>query len=145
MSETELPLTCSLSKALAETRRPPRVVVVEDNRHDAEFAAETVAASGCHVTICTSGEQALSAVETEAVELMLLDLKLAGMSGATVLSEMHAQHPTIPVVILAGADSFHLLSGAVRNSVLVQYITKPLTVELMKIILAQHNLVPKCI
>ena len=61
-----------------------QVLVAEDDRDIGELIARYVQRNGWTVRLVTSGTEALSYAKEHAVDLLILDLMLPGMSGLDV-------------------------------------------------------------
>ncbi|MCA0406507.1 MAG: response regulator transcription factor [Proteobacteria bacterium] len=60
-----------------------------------------------HLTVVEAGtlEEATSALSSgQDIDLVLLDLKMPGVSGFSGLSFLRAQHPAVPVVVISGVE-----------------------------------------
>jgi CheY-like chemotaxis protein len=51
------------------------------------------------------------------VAAILCDLEMPGMSGASVIAHLHAQHPLIPIVVLSGAAPTQFLDAVGQQGV----------------------------
>jgi two-component system response regulator (stage 0 sporulation protein F) len=51
---------------------------------------------------CESGEEALEILKKETFDVVLLDIKLPGMSGLDVLKEVRQLYVKLPVVMITG-------------------------------------------
>ena len=115
--------------------RALEVLHVEDNEGDVAILKQVVKKAGfpVHLTSLQHGEQALAYLQQEGLyfqaprpDVVLLDLKLPGKDGLTVLTEIR-QNPAlkeIPVLILTSSDSSLDMSWAQRCNA-TQYIIKP--------------------
>ncbi|NIR15181.1 MAG: response regulator, partial [Desulfobacterales bacterium] len=72
---------------------------------------EKVVRDGCHrvltgrgheVLTAENGQVAMDLLGKDAVDIILLDLKMPVMSGEEVLEKTRAQYPEIPVIIITG-------------------------------------------
>lgn len=77
-----------------------------------------------------SGEAALSAMEEEAFDVVVTDMKMPGMNGAEFLRDVQARHPRCVRIVLSG----HADMEATMRSVAVshQFLAKPCDVETLK-------------
>lgn len=92
---------------------PIEVLLVEDNRDDAELTIRTLQKAKIHnrVSLATDGEQALAFLrgngDAPLPDLILLDLDLPKRDGHTVLEEIkhddRLRH--IPVIVVSGSSS----------------------------------------
>ena len=80
------------------------VLVVDDNRDAAESLSMLLRLLGAHVTIATSGPEALVVVGECKPAVVLLDLGMPGMDGYEVARRLRAdpQHRDVMIVALTG-------------------------------------------
>lgn len=107
------------------------ILLVEDNRTDAELVAEALKDSGLphRLDIATDGVEALEVLKTEQDKphIVLLDLNLPKKSGIEVLAEIKRDPNirAIPVVILTNSESRVDVVRCYDNHC-TSYIRKPL-------------------
>jgi PAS domain S-box-containing protein len=82
------------------------ILVVEDEEDIGRMIEETLARSGCRALRARTGLEALEMVRDRAdeVRLILLDLMLPQLSGASVHQVLKATVPQIPVVFVTGRE-----------------------------------------
>lgn len=104
---------------------PANLLVVEDELIVAESIREKLEGLGYRVTsIATNVEEALSAIEAEAPELVLVDIKLPGeQDGVDLAARLKSEH-ALPVVYLTAYSDTPLLLRA-RETTPFGYILKP--------------------
>ncbi len=97
-----------------------KILIVDDNQESLKLLLETLSAEGYDVRPADSGELALAAVTLNPPELILLDMRMPGMSGLEVCRKLKSQAETrdIPVIFLSASLDFEdrlegLESGAV--------------------------------
>lgn len=80
----------------------PRVLVVEDEKDIAALVAYQLTRAGYRVETSHSGDEALTSVNREIPDLVILDRMLPGISGDDVLKALRADNATsrIPVLLL---------------------------------------------
>ncbi len=76
-----------------------RILVVEDEESQQLLYQEEISDMGYQVEIATTGEQALEKVKKNRPDLVILDIKLPGISGLETLRTMLNDNPEIPVII----------------------------------------------
>ena len=81
---------------------PLRVLVVEDEHGVLEALEDFVRELGCQSMGARTAEEALRLVESESVDVVLLDLRLPGMSGLEFLRLRAVRDRGIPVVVISG-------------------------------------------
>lgn len=107
------------------SRRPRRVLVVEDEVVLRMSTTDMLEQLGCFVSGVGSGEQALELLTRGgAFDLLLTDLGLPGMSGEELASEVRRRFPTLPVVIASGYGRSGAQAAGMQAEGL-QFISKP--------------------
>ena len=83
------------------------VLVVDDNRDLGMLTSEMLVERGFRVNISFDGESALAKVKKHSFDLMLLDYKLPGITGITVLEKSHQIRPNLKTIMISafGDDS----------------------------------------
>ncbi|CAA7622697.1 Response regulator consisting of a CheY-like receiver domain and a winged-helix DNA-binding domain (fragment) [Candidatus Terasakiella magnetica] len=88
-----------------------RVLIVDDNRGDAQLEKLALAEQGfeCTITTADSGEHALELLrgaDAGSIDVVLLDGNLNGISGLETLQAMKADEKlkSIPIVIVSGSS-----------------------------------------
>lgn len=107
--------------------QPLRLLLVEDNTHDAVVFRRAFQQSDVphQISECYRGEQALDLLllNPSAFDLVVVDYKLPGMTGLDLCRELIRQQFPLPVVILTGAGTEHLAVEALKAGV-ADYIIK---------------------
>ncbi len=81
---------------------PPHILVVDDDPQIRALLEEYLAASGLRVSAsAASGEQMSQILTDEAIDLVVLDLRLAGEDGMAIARSLRDQS-AIPIVMLTG-------------------------------------------
>jgi signal transduction histidine kinase len=106
---------------------PARILIVDDERRNSELLRVMLAPEGYLLQTAGSGEMALTMVDQEAPDLILLDVMMPGMDGYQVVGKIKANPATnnIPVIMLTALDD--------RNSRMLglsagaeDFLTKPI-------------------
>jgi DNA-binding response OmpR family regulator len=79
------------------------ILIAEDDRAIAALLIEVLAEEDYMVQTVASGTDALAALQSDRLDLALLDLDLPGMSGREVLSAASAQQLDVPIVIMTAS------------------------------------------
>ncbi|HQT52067.1 MAG: response regulator [Phenylobacterium sp.] len=113
-----------------------RVLLVEDNAINALLARTLLAREGCKVDHAGGGEDAMAALKVGRYDLILMDMRMPGMSGLDATRALRASGLDTPVVALtanAFEDDRHACLAAGMNDFLV----KPLAPDALRGILAR--------
>jgi DNA-binding NarL/FixJ family response regulator len=62
-----------------------------------------------------SGDEVVGLVERQQPDVVLLDLRMPGTSGLTVLDDLRERHPNVKVVVLSGVDEPQVIEAALRR------------------------------
>ncbi len=81
--------------------------------------------AGYRVLTATSGEEALTLLEKEAVDLIVSDMRMPGMNGAQVLAAVRARWPETVRILLTGYADMSSTIEAINSGQLHRYIAKP--------------------
>ena len=106
----------------------PRVLLVDDEADFLESLGQRLALRGLPVVTAASGPRALEIINTEEVDVVVLDVRMPGMDGIECLRRIKEGHPHIEVVMLTGhADLESSLEG--MRFGFFDYLTKPVRLE----------------
>ncbi|RJP93761.1 MAG: response regulator [Desulfobacteraceae bacterium] len=84
---------------------PSKILLVDDEREFVQTLSERLIMRDMGSAVAYDGESALSMVDEEEPEVMILDLKMPGIDGIEVLRQVKATRPGIEVIILTGHGS----------------------------------------
>ncbi len=107
---------------------PMRVLVVEDDPLVRHACAEIARDRGYSVDTADSVPSAKLALKRASVDLVLLDLKLPGGGGLTVLEELREAHPRTEAVVMTAFASVNSAVEAMRTGA-GDYLAKPFSLE----------------
>ncbi len=105
-----------------------RILVVDDEPAIRFFLNEELAQAGYTVFTAASGEEVLAFLETEPVDLILLDLKMEGLDGIQVMKEVAREKPSPVVIILTAYASLESAIETLRHGG-HDYLLKPCRTE----------------
>jgi DNA-binding response OmpR family regulator len=104
-----------------------RILLVEDEEHLARGLAFNLEAEGYKVEVTERGESALERLSdpgAPAIDLVVLDVMLPGLSGFDVVRKLRADENRVPVLLLTARDA----SGDIVRGLDLgadDYLTKP--------------------
>jgi len=75
------------------------ILVVDDEQHICQLYKGELEDEGYHVTVANSGTEALSAVEQQPPDLIVLDIQMPGMDGIETLEKLLGRDKGIPVIL----------------------------------------------
>ena len=104
-----------------------RVLLVEDNPINQKVARWTLEQLGCIVSVASDGQAALSQIETDEVDLIIMDCEMPGMNGYQVTERIRANETdrnSLPIIALTA----HATRGARERCLdagMNDYLAKP--------------------
>jgi FixJ family two-component response regulator len=84
------------------TKQPGRVMVVDDEPHVREFLRDFLISLRYEVAAFATGRQLLDAVPTFQPDVIVIDMRMPGLSGAEVLAALRRAGVTVPVILVSG-------------------------------------------
>jgi DNA-binding NtrC family response regulator len=79
-----------------------RVLLVDDEESYLETAAKIFRRKGVDVELCSIGKDVVAILKEKKCQVVVLDLKMPGMTGQEVLREIKGSLPAVQVIILTG-------------------------------------------
>jgi DNA-binding response OmpR family regulator len=120
--------------------RRPKILCIDDEEGIRRFVQEALAEQ-CEVCVAADGPDGLRQARWWRPDLILLDLRLPGLNGLTVLARLKAHEETsaIPVIIVSGqGDSTMLLDG--QRAGAADHVIKPFDMEALQQVIRRHLL-----
>src|SRR6266481_5926174 len=106
------------------TRKPARILVVDDDESVVHLMQEYFVRAGYRVDFAQHGGDALTLVQHDPPDVVLLDITMPGMNGVEVLERIVALHAALPVIIVT-ARSDKALAQQTRALGAFELVTKP--------------------
>jgi two-component system OmpR family response regulator len=108
--------------------RDATVLVVDDEEFIRDLVASSLRLAGFTARAVSDGSQALAALEHDAPDLVVLDVRLPGIDGFEVCRRLRAAGRDVPVIFLTARDTPEdRLSGFTKGG--DDYVTKPFSLE----------------
>lgn len=117
---------------------PSKILLVDDEREFVQTLSERLIMRDMGSVVAYDGESALSMVDDEEPEVMILDLKMPGIDGIEVLRKVKATRPDIEVIILTGHGSEADREICMQLGAFA-YIHKPVDINILSETLKKAN------
>lgn len=101
-----------------------KILVVDDEEVVRLSHIRTLASVHCNVEVVRDGKEALLVMEQRPADVVLLDLRMPGMDGMSVLKMIKQRWPETEVVIITGYPNVDTAKEAVRLGA-YDYLAKP--------------------
>ncbi|WP_303799663.1 response regulator transcription factor [Ruminococcus flavefaciens] len=83
-----------------------RVLIIEDEMDTAQPVKDALALESIDADIACNGEKGIDLFTQNNYDLVLLDLKMPGMSGEDVLSQIRKEDPYVDVIVYTNYSEF---------------------------------------
>ncbi len=110
------------------------ILVVDDDEQMQFFLREALERQGYAVVVKGSAEDALDSLKTDNFDLMLLDVRLPGMSGLAAVEEILKIDAKIPIIVMTAHGTRDSAIEAMRRGA-YDYFTKPFRLDEMEIVI----------
>ncbi len=102
----------------------PQVLIVEDDRDLREALVTTLELGKFRVCEAGSGEQALARLADGAVDMVVSDVNMPGISGHELLAEIQRQYPGLPTLLITAYGQISHAVSAMQAGA-ADYLVKP--------------------
>jgi len=105
-----------------------KVLFVDDEIDFLETLLKRMKKRGVDVTGVGSGEDALSFLDTNQVDVVVLDVRMPGMDGIETLREIKRRHPLVEVIMLTGHANLEVAIEGMELGAF-DYLMKPMDID----------------
>ena len=113
-------------------QKPLHILVVDDDPGHLTALKTIIKSWGYTVSLADDGTQAVENVKERPFDLILMDVRMAQMSGIEALKEIKKYNPSIPILIMTAYSSVDSAVEALKAGA-YDYLTKPLDFEVLKL------------
>jgi DNA-binding NtrC family response regulator len=101
-----------------------KILVVDDEEVVRLCLVRTLSGERCNVQVVTNGQEALRMMEQHPFDVVLLDIRMPGLDGMTVLKTIKQKWPDSEVIIITGYPEVEAAKKAVTLGA-YDYLAKP--------------------
>lgn len=101
------------------------VLFVDDEAKILQALARTMRPEGYEILTANSGEEALNLMNAKPVTVIVSDMRMPAMDGATLLKNVREEHPNTMRIVLTGYSDVEATVRAVNQGALFGYLSKP--------------------
>ena len=112
------------------------ILIADDDEVSCQFFAETLESEGFRVQQVTSGDAALACLENTTYDLLIIDVRMPGMSGLEATRIVHEKYPALPIVVMTAFGSIETAVEAIHEGAF-DFISKPMNLAELKNIVAR--------
>ncbi|MEF3696568.1 sigma-54-dependent transcriptional regulator [Desulfolutivibrio sp.] len=110
----------------------PSILVVDDDPGHLSMLTTVLSGWDYRVEGAASGQKALAAIREKPRDLVLTDVRMAGMDGIEVLRAVKEYNPAMPVLIMTAYSSVETAVEALKNGA-YDYLIKPLDMDVLRL------------
>ncbi|BCS87491.1 sigma-54-dependent transcriptional regulator [Pseudodesulfovibrio sediminis] len=110
------------------------ILIVDDDKGHLSMLTTVLRGWGYETASATDGSEAISAVREHPYDAVLMDVRMANVSGIEALEEIKMFNPAIPVLIMTAYSSVDAAVEAMKLGA-YDYLTKPLNFDELKLTL----------
>jgi DNA-binding NtrC family response regulator len=132
----------STAVASANTFVPPQIeganflnlMIIDDERAIREVCREVAQSLGFNTCVADSAEHAYRMLDSQNIDVVLLDLKLPGAGGLEALHQIRERRPDAAIIVVTGYGTVQSAVQAMKNGA-YDYVTKPFSMEELRLLL----------
>jgi len=110
-----------------------KILIVEDEVDTIEVVKNSLGRFlDCEIDAATDGETAITKILEDDFDLVILDIKMPGLSGIDVLRKVKLKKALPDILVITAWDSTQVAEEVVKEGAL-DYIPKPITVDTLKL------------
>ena len=113
-----------------------RILVVDDDKVSCGLFAEVLGAKGHEIGKAYSGEEALERLRSEPYDLLLVDVRMPGLTGLEVTRIMRQEQPQLPIIVMTAFGSIETAVEAIQEGA-IDYVSKPMNLDELKRIVSR--------
>jgi DNA-binding NtrC family response regulator len=113
--------------------KQPKILVVDDEQSIRDSCRQALSKSGFQVSVADNGAKGLEMLSTEPFDLVIVDLKMPGLSGMELLKKTKELDPEIVVVVITGYATIESAVEAIKAGA-YDFIPKPFTPDTLRMI-----------
>jgi DNA-binding response OmpR family regulator len=104
------------------------ILIVDDEESIRDILYRRLKAEGHHCDVATDGKEALRKAFTKDFDLVLMDIKMPGLSGMEVLSQLITERPHISIIMITAVVDTKTAVDAMKLGA-YDYVTKPFDLD----------------
>ena len=105
-----------------------KVLLVDDEEEFVTTLAERLKLRGIDATIATNGKEALTLIDADRPQVVVLDVLMPGLGGLAVLDQIRTTDPRIKVILLTGRGAIGEDDQKVPPGAF-DYLIKPVNID----------------
>lgn len=109
------------------TNKKPRIVAIDDEVEFIEMLKEYFGLRGYEIEVASKGVRGIELINSTKPDVVILDLKMPGVSGEEVLGLLKSRQPKAKVIFVSAFDDAGKTSSRLLRSGAYAYLDKPIS------------------
>jgi len=105
-----------------------RILIADDEEITLKHLSYALGKEGYDIATANNGIEALKKIEGREFDLLIADIKMPGIDGITLLTEVKEKYPDVDVIIITGFGSIESAVNAMSKGA-TDYVTKPFNLD----------------
>jgi len=105
-----------------------KLLLIDDDQNFLSVTKKRLAKRGYNVLTASSGFEVFEKLQTQNIKVVILDVKMPGMSGIEILKEIKKNFPLVQVIMLTGVPTVGCAAECLKFGAL-NYLIKPVDIE----------------
>lgn len=105
-----------------------KILVIDDEKVVRDGCKRVLTGKDYSVEVAEDGQEGLDLLAAESIDMVLLDLKMPGLSGEEVLEKVNVTYPEIPVIVITGHGTIDTAVECMKRGA-YDFITKPFQID----------------
>ena len=128
--------TCRTSEQRHEALAKPFILVIDDEQSMRDSCCQVLTKDGYRVETANDGDSGLQKVRQIRPDLVLVDLKMPGMSGMELLGKIADVDPNIVSIVITGYATIESAVEAMKRNA-YDFLPKPFTPDQLRIVISR--------
>lgn len=107
-----------------------KILIVDDDRRMVKTIFDILKVKGYEPVAAYTGEEALSKIESEKPECVLMDIKMPGINGVEALKKINDLSPDLPVILMSAYATEEQIEDA-RQHGAYTVLNKPIDIQIV--------------
>ncbi len=108
----------------------PRILIVEDEVSLARTMGDALAEAGHEIRLVHVGEKVMAEFHAFVPQIVLMDVRLGGVSGLDLLAKIKQESPEVDVVVVTAYGSVEVAVDAMKRGA-AEFLTKPIDLDVL--------------
>jgi len=109
------------------SKEKPRIVAIDDEVEFSNMLKEYFELRGYEIEVASKGVQGIELINSTKPDVVILDLKMPGVSGEEVLGLLKSRQPKAKVIFVSAFDDAGKTSARLLRSGAYAYLDKPIS------------------